>query len=40
MVTKKKSAYEMQFGPLANFGYTPAAYPWNWVNEPWPWEKQ
>ena len=37
---EKKSAYEMQFGPLANFGYTPAAYPWNCINDPWPWEKQ
>ena len=35
---EKKSAYEMQFGPLANFGHCPASYPWSWVNEPWPWE--
>ncbi len=35
---EKKNAYETQFGPLANFGYCPASYPWSWVNEPWPWE--
>lgn len=35
---EKKNAYEAQFGPLANFGYCPANYPWSWVCEPWPWE--
>ena len=34
-----KSNYEMQYGPLANFGHCPATYPWSWINDPWPWEK-
>ena len=25
---EKKNAFETQFGPLANFGYCPASYPW------------
>ena len=34
-----KSNYELQFGPLNNFGHNPASCPWSWVDEPWPWEK-
>lgn len=30
--------YEMNFGPLTNFGYSPSNYPWAWIKEPWPWE--
>ena len=33
-----KQAYEMQYGPLTNFGFAPSQYPWRWVEEPWPWE--
>ncbi|NLT94122.1 MAG: spore coat protein CotJB [Clostridia bacterium] len=33
-----KAMYEAQYGPLTNFGYAPSQYPWQWVNEPWPWE--
>jgi len=33
-----KRMYEMKYGPLTNFGYCPSQYPWQWVNEPWPWE--
>ncbi|OFI05472.1 CotJB protein [Clostridium acetireducens DSM 10703] len=36
MAAKKK--YEMMFGPLTNFGYAKSKAPWQWVNEPWPWE--
>lgn len=35
-----KKMYEMQYGPLTNFGYAPSQYPWRWVSEPWPWEMQ
>lgn len=39
-LSKKKRMYEMNFGPLTNYGYAPSNYPWQWVNdEPWPWEK-
>ena len=34
-----KSNYELQYGPLDNFGQNPASCPWSWVDEPWPWEK-
>lgn len=33
-----KKMYESHYGPLTNFGYAPSKYPWQWVNEPWPWE--
>lgn len=33
-----KKEYESKYGPLCNFGNAPSAYPWQWVNEPWPWE--
>lgn len=31
--------YEKKYGPLSNFGYSPATYPSTWINSPWPWEK-
>ncbi|MBP1853679.1 spore coat protein CotJB [Metaclostridioides mangenotii] len=33
-------AYENQYGPLTNFGYAPSRSPWQWNDEPWPWEKE
>ncbi len=30
--------YERQYGPLTNFGLSPSSYPWQWIEEPWPWE--
>lgn len=33
-----KKQYESQFGPLANFGEDPSKYPWQWIEEPWPWQ--
>ncbi|ABR49776.1 spore coat peptide assembly protein cotJB [Alkaliphilus metalliredigens QYMF] len=35
-----KKQYEMAHGPLLNFGFSPSRYPWQWVEGPWPWEKQ
>lgn len=35
-----KCAYESKYGPLTNFGYAPSKYPWQWVNQPWPWDKE
>lgn len=37
---KAKCAYESNYGPLTNFGYAPSNYPWQWVSEPWPWDKE
>jgi len=34
-----KDVYEMKYGPLTNFGYSPSQCPWQWVDEPWPWEE-
>ena len=36
---ESKSNYEAQHGPLTNFGFSPASYPSQWINNPWPWEK-
>jgi spore coat protein JB len=33
-----KAQYEKKYGPLTNFGYVSSQYPWQWVDEPWPWE--
>ncbi|BDR77752.1 spore coat protein CotJB [Clostridium tetani] len=33
-----KNLYEEKFGPLTNFGYAKSDCPWQWVEEPWPWE--
>ena len=28
--------YEREFGPLTQL--SPGNYPWQWIDEPWPWE--
>ncbi|MDB5085341.1 MAG: cotJB [Bacilli bacterium] len=33
-----KRRYETEFGPLLQYGYSPAEYPQGWVENPWPWE--
>lgn len=38
-LNKLKRIYEVNNGPLSNYGYAPSQYPWQWVNEPWPWER-
>lgn len=35
-----KYDYEKKYGPLTNFGYAPSKYPWQWVDSPWPWDKE
>ncbi|MGU3472262.1 spore coat protein CotJB [Paenibacillus sp. D51F] len=30
--------FEMQFGPLVNFGNSYSRYPWQWSETPWPWQ--
>jgi spore coat protein JB len=34
-----KQNYERYFGPLCSTE-SPSAYPWQWINEPWPWENE
>ena len=31
--------YEMRYGPLLDHGYSPSSFPFQWVEEPWPWER-
>lgn len=31
-----RKAYEDMFGPLSSFRST-SKYPWQWINNPWPW---
>ncbi|QIZ09748.1 spore coat protein CotJB [Priestia megaterium] len=33
-----KKAFEIQFGPLLQFGNSYSGYPWNWKDTPWPWQ--
>jgi len=37
-LNKLKKLYEAENGPLTNFGCSESKYPWEWVNDPWPWE--
>ncbi|MBO8128776.1 MAG: spore coat protein CotJB [Peptococcaceae bacterium] len=30
--------WETRYGPLTSQGHSPSQYPWQWVEEPWPWE--
>ena len=35
-----RANYESKYGPLTNFGYAPSQYPWQWVCDPWPWDRE
>ncbi|SHJ95156.1 spore coat protein CotJB [Tepidibacter formicigenes] len=35
---KLRKIYEINYGPLTNFGFSLTQYPFAWLNEPWPWE--
>lgn len=32
-----RNQYERIYGPL-NAQYSTSAYPWQWIEDPWPWE--
>jgi spore coat protein JB len=32
-----KEKYEMNYGMLSQYSVS-SSYPWQWINEPWPWE--
>lgn len=34
-----KQQYEMLYGPLLNFGFSPNHGSWRWLDSPWPWEE-
>ena len=38
-LNRLKDEYNKCFGPLRNFGEDMSDYPWQWVDEPWPWER-
>ena len=33
-------SYECKYGPLTNFGYGKSNCPWQWVEQPWPWDNK
>lgn len=35
-----KQQFEMFYGPLLNFGFSPNHGSWRWLESPWPWEPQ
>lgn len=35
-----RCAYESRYGPLTNFGYAQSRCPWQWVDQPWPWDRE
>ena len=39
LAMRLRAEYERAFGPLTNTG-AECANEWNWVNGPWPWEKE
>jgi spore coat protein JB len=30
--------FEKKFGPLFNFGLSTSRAPWQWLEQPWPWQ--
>jgi spore coat protein JB len=32
------AAFELKFGPLLQFGHSFSRYPWQWSQDPWPWQ--
>jgi spore coat protein JB len=30
--------FEKKFGPLFNFGLSTSRTPWQWIEQPWPWQ--
>lgn len=38
MLNRMINEYEIQYGPLKNFGAAYIQNPEKWTNQPWPWE--
>lgn len=34
-----KNMFEIKYGPLTNYGGSPSRFPWQWIEEPWPWQE-
>jgi spore coat protein JB len=37
---RQQAAYqfEMQYGPLMQYGHSYSRFPWQWTESPWPWQ--
>ncbi|WP_028561947.1 spore coat protein CotJB [Paenibacillus pinihumi] len=37
---RQQAAYnfEMEYGPLLQYGHSYSRYPWQWSQTPWPWQ--
>ncbi|MFD0868815.1 spore coat protein CotJB [Paenibacillus residui] len=35
---KLAKQFELEYGPLMQFGHSFSRYPWQWVESPWPWQ--
>lgn len=35
---KLAKQFELEYGPLMQFGHSFSRYPWQWVETPWPWQ--
>ncbi|HHW54330.1 MAG: spore coat protein CotJB [bacterium] len=33
-----RQEYQECYGPLIHFGHGFSKFPWQWIEEPWPWE--
>ena len=34
----KAEQFELNYGPLLQFGLSFSRYPWDWIDSPWPWQ--
>lgn len=34
------ATYEKCYGPLMNFGHSTSSCPWQWIDDPWPWQRE
>lgn len=35
---KLAQQFELDYGPLLQFGHSYSKFPWQWVESPWPWQ--
>jgi spore coat protein JB len=40
LVMELKAEYERIYGPLIHFGFGYSQHPWQWIQDPWPWDRQ
>jgi len=37
-LSRVRREYEQMYGPLSSYGCSKSKTPWQWVEDPWPWE--